>query len=130
MRVIVNANAFVIALILVIPAAGCSDDVDPIDDKCATACKVESTMPPACANIEQRCVADCTKLSRDADRDPQYISGCGECVAESFKYAYKTDPPCDKNPADPACWCDTQHLAPGDPECLARCFEPDGGIGY
>jgi hypothetical protein len=64
MRVIVIANALVVTLILVMHAAGCSDDVNPIDEKCANACKVESTLPPACVDIEQKCVADCKALER------------------------------------------------------------------
>ena len=51
------------------------------------------------------------------------------CVAAGVTYVYKTDPPCDKNPKDPSCWCAPKFPNP-KVECVKQCFSPDAGPGY
>lgn len=110
-------------------AAGCSDDEpDELTQKCESKCQVASKMPPSCKQAQSSCEAACRKLSNEAET--KYYPGCGSCIADSFKWVYKEDAPCDKNPADPVCWCNYQHGSPTDTTCKPKCFEPDGSVGY
>ena len=120
-------------LLLVGPA--CSDeDEDFIGDKCLEKCQITSSH--ACyktlisgASAQSVCLNKCKQLAGAADKPP-YISGCGMCIADSFDYALKTDPPCDKNPNDPSCCYGPTHKSPNDKECVTKCFEADGGPAY
>ncbi len=114
----------------------CSDtDEDPIGDKCAQRCTIASTHSCYTKKIngvpaQQQCLNDCKSLSGALETNKAYESGCGLCVAGTFTYSVKTDPPCDKNPSSADCCYGRTHKKPTDPECIHKCFEPDGGPSY
>jgi len=129
------ASLLVAALFVLAP--GCGDDnADPIGDACNKACELAQTSP--CYNAKnpqdrlwrEVCLADCKKLGGEAEKSDKYIAGCGTCVAETFFYSVKTDPPCSATSTDPTCCFGSLHKAPESPECGKRCLEPDGGVGY
>lgn len=121
---------------LVALLGACSDiDEDPIGDKCAEKCTIESTHPcysktnngvPA----QQQCLNDCKSLSGALEKDSKYWPGCGLCIAGTFTYSVKTQAPCTKTSTDPNCCYGRMHKYPTDPECVSKCFEPDGGPAY
>ena len=121
---------------LVVLLGACSDiDEDPIGDKCAEKCTIASTHACYTKKIngvpaQQQCLNDCKSLAGAAEKDKKYWPGCGLCVAGTFSYSVKTDPPCDKTPSDPACCYGRMYKNPTDKECISQCFEPDGGPAF
>jgi hypothetical protein len=110
---------------------GCSEDEpDVLATKCESSCAVTSKMPPSCKAKQDECERVCKTLAQKAETG--YFPGCGSCIADSFKWVYKEDAPCDKNPADPSCWCDYQKVDadPNSDKCKPKCYEPDGSVGY
>ncbi len=114
----------------------CSDtDEDPIGDECAKRCTIDSKHACYSKTIngvpaQTQCINDCKSLSGAAEKDPKYYAGCGLCVATTFGYSLKTDPPCDTKPNDPQCCYGRTYKGPTDKECISKCFEPDGGAAY
>jgi len=126
----------IITLVVIVTAllglVACSDPDDQgqeIKNTCAAKCAITADLPPSCKAQQVGCDSACRALANKAESD--FYPGCGLCVAKTFKWVYKEDPPCDKNPADSQCWCNYQSIgSPSDPACRASCFEPDGGAGY
>jgi hypothetical protein len=126
-----------ISMTLCLFAPGCSDsNEDPLASKCESVCSIDSTHP--CYDNGkgvQECVQKCRNVVGGADKNPAYMKGCAECIAEQFKYALK--PGCTETSTGDCCYpgyviqpnLDTPN-DPGWQACEAKCIEPDGGIGY
>jgi hypothetical protein len=126
MRIITLA---VVATVL-LSVVACSDEDtkgQEIIDTCKAKCAI-TTASTACKTNQTKCDADCRRLSNIAESN--YYPGCGLCIAKTFIYQVKTDPPCDTNPTDPTCCWGVSNKKPEDTECRASCFEPDGGGAY
>jgi hypothetical protein len=118
-------------------SSGRDSTTDPLAAKCMQACNIDDTHP--CYDKgkgEQTCVDMCRALTHGVDKDPTYLDGCAECLAEQFRYALKSAP-CSATSGGPDCCYDGYVISPsvGDPNslgwtaCLATCLRPDGGAG-
>lgn len=94
---------------------GCSDDDgENITDICTAKCGVDQDK---CAKYYSFCLSKCKQVSADADKN--YLSGCGLCVAKTFKYFI-----------DSSGCAGPMNKGPTDVSCRASCFLPDGGMAY
>ncbi len=120
-----NTPHFVVAFIFTCATLACSgEESDPIAEQCQKSCELPETSP--CIKEKSKCLADCKQLAASVLANPQYVSGCADCVAKSFTYDVKTVPPCSASSSDPTCCYDIKHVAsPEGPECEKQCLEPD-----
>jgi hypothetical protein len=116
-------------LILLALSCGGSTE-DPYASKCKTACKVDPTHPCALkteggVKTSDLCVSDCIALANLAQKNAtgNRGPGCGDCIVGTFTYSLK--PSCTTGAE---CCYGVIKKSPGDPECSAKCFEPDGSI--
>ena len=129
-----------LAAILALALSGCSDSSeDPLAAKCKSVCNISDSHP--CYDDgkgEDECVKACRTLIGAVDKNPTYMQGCAECLADQFEYAIKPDTGCSETSGGVAC-CYPGYViqpVPNDPQsagwtaCEAKCIEPDGGVGY
>jgi hypothetical protein len=126
---IITLGVVATALLGLVACSDSDDKGQEIKDTCKAKCAITAKLPPSCKAQQVPCENACKTLALEK-AEPLW-PGCGLCVAKTFKWLYKEDPPCDKNPADPQCWCNYQGIgSPNDQECRASCSEPDGGGAY
>ncbi len=109
-------HILILILGLAIALCGCSDDDkgESITDVCSEKCDVNKSQ---CIQHYNLCISKCKTVSSDADKN--FITGCGLCVAKSFKYFIDSS----------GCH-GPMNKTPTDKECMPSCFLPDGGPGY
>ena len=111
-----------VATFVALAIAACGGDSSSLSARCEKSCTVAKDHP--CAGQQTQCIADCKALAAQAESGSKLGKSCGDCIADSFSPSVKTS--C----TGTSCCNGYLHLAPGDPACLAKCFEADGGASY